>query len=451
MVGVLGPNAIDGPAPGLVEAGHAIYRGSGRKRVRRIFVVAVLIMAALTLALELFLRRIDYGHGIFESTSDETVRRWIELTSAGIFEEIADPVRRYAMSPGKSCVVDGWTFRISSHRTRGPEFPAEKPAGERRLLCLGDSFAFGLWCDEDETLVSHLTRMANAAEERRGSGTIWRPIDLGVPGYHSGQQLRALEQEGLALDPDVVVLYFNTKDIERAGFFYVDDLGALRRDYLPLPTWLRRRLWASHLYGWIATQHKNHVESRPAAHMDPDVPYAHVRADNQAATRTAIERIAAICRERRIPLVFVNQPLMTYMGDARRRDWNVLPLVAWAEDLRAELDLPGVSLLGWMRGYADGVDRMEGIGPGDAPPPPDFLLDAYFADERVQEAVRFAKERAREAGRSWEELSFGEQIACFTGYGKPLPREMDFHLTGEGYGHVARVVYARMQSAGILP
>ena len=112
------------------------------------------------------------------------------------FEEIGDPVRRYAMRPDAACTIDEWTYRISSHRTRGEDFPAEKPDGEKRLLCLGDSYAFGLWSDEDETLVGHLARRANEAERERASGTTWRAVNCGVPGYHAGQQALACSATG---------------------------------------------------------------------------------------------------------------------------------------------------------------------------------------------------------------------------------------------------------------
>src|SRR6185295_513363 len=140
----------------------------------------------------------------------------------------ADPVRRYAMRPGAEAEVDGFHFRVSPQRTRGPAVPAVKPANERRLLCLGDSFAFGLWCDEEETLVARLAARANEREAELGSGRVWRALDLGVPGYHLGQTLRAFEQDGLALQPDVVLLYYNTNDIEQTGFFYDEDIGLLR-------------------------------------------------------------------------------------------------------------------------------------------------------------------------------------------------------------------------------
>jgi lysophospholipase L1-like esterase len=431
---------------GLVEATHAIGREGRRRKLRSGLLVSLFTVALATLGVELFLRVTHQRERSLASNVSRTNRRWIALTQAHVFEEIADPVRRYAMRPLAECTVDGLVFRVSSHRTRGPDFPLAKPANEKRLLCLGDSFAFGLWCSDEETLVGQLARMAQEREDALGSGITWRAIDLGVPGYHSGQQRLALEQDGLALAPDVVVLYYNTNDIEQSGFYYDDGLGVLRRDYLPLPVPLKRALWHwSHLYGWIASRHVRAVESGPTPFLEPRVPFAHVRADNQAYTREAIAGIARLCRERGIPLFFVDQPLFTFLGGMRAPDWPVLPLVQWAESLRAELGLPGYSLLGWMRGYSDGVDRFaEGA-------PPDSLTDLYIADEEVQEAVRWARERVHADGRDFDALSFDEQAAAFAGYPGNVPQQPDFHLTGAGYGHIARLVYPHMQAEGLLP
>jgi len=439
------PGSVDGGhlPPGLSEAAQAIREGSRGGRWRRGVLVSVFTLAALTLAGEVFLRVTDQRGRFFEASVNKTNQRWVDLTTAGIFEEVDDPVLRYAMRPGADAVVEGWRFRVSSHRTRGADFPLEKPADEKRLLCLGDSFAFGLWCDEDQTLVGHLARMANQAEERAGSGVHWRGIDLGVPGYHTEQQVRSFEQFGLQLDPDVVVLYFNTNDIEQEGFFFDAELGVLRRDFLPLPTRLRRWLWHSHLYGWIVNKHRDAIENRPAPHLDPDVPYAHVRADNQRATRASLERLVSLCRERDLPLFFVNQPLMTWMGDIMDPDWEVVELVEWAEDVRKELGVPGVQTLGWARGFSDGVET--------SPEERDFLLDVYFADERAQRAFAYARERAGRTEADWGELSYAEMLEAFAGYPEELPKEIDFHLTGAGYGHIARIVYPGMQAAGMLP
>lgn len=390
----------------------------------------VAITATLTLAaLEIGLRVAGDRERAFAESVNRLHRRWVALLEARVYEEVEDPVRRYAMRPGASTEVDGWLFRVNQHRARGADLPRAKPAGEKRLLALGDSFCFGLWCDEDETLVAHVARQANEALRARGdTETTWRAINLGVPGYHTGQQLAALRDDGLALDPDVVLVYFNSNDINREGFFLDGELAALRTDTLPLPVGLRRTLWSSHLYGFVVRKLVRHQSAKPQAHLDPSVPWSHNNPENRTYTRAAFAEIARLCSERDIPLFVAHQPLMSWSADAWRADWDILPLVDWFEEVRAELALPGVNLLGWMRGNADGVDR----GPSTASDPHDFFLEPFFADEEVQRWIR-AFESGADAG-AFEK-----------------PAEPDFHLTGEGYGSMARVVYAALVAEGFLP
>src|SRR5262245_6709066 len=209
---------------GFADAARAIGRRQRALRWRRGLLASVFSLALLTLGAELFLRLTHQRERALASNVTRTNRRWVALTQAHLFEEVADPVRRYAMRPGAEAEVDGWRFRVSPQRTRGPDVPAVKPASERRLLCLGDSYAFGLWCDEDETLVSRIAARASAREAELGTGLTWRALDLGVPGYHLGQTLRVLEQEGLALAPDLVLLYYNTNDLEQSGFYFDEEL-----------------------------------------------------------------------------------------------------------------------------------------------------------------------------------------------------------------------------------
>lgn len=443
---------LEGMVPGYPDAVVAIERGQRKRKWKRALVALVLSFAAATLCAELFLRFSGYRENVFAGTVNSTISRWVGLMQAGVYEEIDDPVRRYAMRPGAETEVEGWTFRVSSSRARGPELASPKPATERRLLALGDSFCFGLWCDEDETLVGHLTRMANERETELASGLTWQAVNLGVPGYHSGQQLRSFEQEGLALEPDVVVIYYNTNDIQTNGFFFDPQFG-LRNDYLPLPVWLKRALWSSHLYGAIVRWHYMQYQELASPEMDPRVPWAHVREDNQRETKAALARIVELCRERDLPVYFVNQPLLTWLGAMRDPDWDGVPLVEWAETVRAELGIPGTNLMGWARGYGDGVDRFQGLAPGAALPEPDFLLDKYFADVATEAALAWVREKAVAEGRVWDELPYTEQLMSFGTLPPELvpPQEIDFHLSGDGYGHIARVVYPGMQAAGMLP
>jgi hypothetical protein len=144
-------------------------------------------------------------------------------------------------------------------------------------------------------------------------------------------------------------------------------------------------------------------------------------------------------------LFVIHQPLMTFLGSARQADWPILPLDAWFRGVCSELGLSALHLLGWLRGYADNVDRF------DAGAPPDCLTDQYIADERLQEALAWARARAREAGRTWDELPYAEQLPFFAGFPVELPADPDFHLTGAGYAHIARLVHEKLRAEGLLP
>jgi lysophospholipase L1-like esterase len=409
--------------------GSPLARAKGSPLARAKGPLLALATVAATLgAGELVARLTGDRQAAFESGLNRTHRRWAALVQSGFYQSIDDPVRRYAMRPGAEFELDGWTFRASGARTRGADVALPKPPDERRILAIGDSFCFGLWCDEDETVVGRLAALANQAEQAAGGSTHWRAINCGVPGYHTGQQYLALIQDGLALEPDLVLLYFNSNDILADGFFYDDELHALYSDAMPFPSRWRRRLWASHLYGWIERHRERALTAGPSPHLSETSPWSHNRPVNRQATAAALAAIADACRTAHVPLFAIHQPLMSWTGDARSADWEILPLVEWAEARFDELEIAHLNLLGWMRGNRDGVDR----GPEGTAPPPEFLLEPYFADEDVQGYLA-----AMDRGEAPAEVA--------------LPADPDFHLTAEGYAELARLAYPLIQARGWLP
>lgn len=90
---------------------------------------------------------------------------------------------------------------------RSPPVRARQP-GELRILSLGESTTFGSGVAGDETYTARLPLELAA----RGFPRPVTAINAGVPAYSSFQSLRYLEGRGLALEPDLVVVYHEVND-----------------------------------------------------------------------------------------------------------------------------------------------------------------------------------------------------------------------------------------------
>jgi lysophospholipase L1-like esterase len=98
--------------------------------------------------------------------------------------------------------------KCSSQGLRDVEHPFAKPAGVRRIVCLGDSFLWG-WGVENSQMLSTVL-----ARELAGARSGVETINLGVAGYSSVQELARLESDGLAYEPDWTLVLFCDNDLE---------------------------------------------------------------------------------------------------------------------------------------------------------------------------------------------------------------------------------------------
>ena len=164
--------------------------------LRLVLVAAGLLLGVL--AGEIFFRvvpfervkyEIRYGH-----FSGNQVRRFLEY----------DPDLTFRNRRGTSFPDAG--VSINAFGLRGPEIAIAKKPGVRRILCLGDSCTFGALHPYPELLQSALDERAPGAFE---------VLNAGVIGYTSVHGLRWLEQDLLALEPDVVTVYFGWNDMWR--------------------------------------------------------------------------------------------------------------------------------------------------------------------------------------------------------------------------------------------
>ena len=136
----------------------------------------------------------------------------LRLAWGGFYLKDAEPyaaphaTRGWANRPNISVVYGEPEFSVTTtHSSRGyrsAEVAAAK--GERlRVLVLGDSFTYGIGAEGEETFSAQLEQLDPRLEV----------INTGVNGYGTGQELLLLREEGVALDPDIVVVAFFWNDV----------------------------------------------------------------------------------------------------------------------------------------------------------------------------------------------------------------------------------------------
>lgn len=190
----------------------------------------------------------------------------------------------------------------NSHGLRGVEFASAKPEGTYRVLCLGDSCTFGSGADDAGTYPAQL----KAPLEALKSELDVEVINSGVPGFSSYQGLAFLENEGLALAPDVVTIAFGYNDSSpaksgskrayREGLALSDqEFGTARK---PPSPWGIVRLYQR----WQPAPSGAQVS---ATEGDLD---AKVRVDLNEF-RANHEHMLALCKARGIPVILIVWPL----------------------------------------------------------------------------------------------------------------------------------------------
>ncbi|MBZ0251803.1 MAG: SGNH/GDSL hydrolase family protein, partial [Candidatus Methylomirabilis sp.] len=114
-----------------------------------------------------------------------------------------DPVLDWRLRPNVDLAFESREFgavRFESNARglrAGRDIPYEKPAGERRLLALGDSFTYGQWVNLEDTYAERIAALLPG----------WETVNTGVFGYDTDRELYVLETEGLRYAPDVVIQF----------------------------------------------------------------------------------------------------------------------------------------------------------------------------------------------------------------------------------------------------
>ncbi len=99
-------------------------------------------------------------------------------------------------------------IRTNSLGLRSPEITLAKPRDTFRILVLGDSVTFGWSLRGEDTYASQLASLLATLRPNQRVEV----INSGVSGYGTWQELRWLQETGLALDPDVIIVQTHLND-----------------------------------------------------------------------------------------------------------------------------------------------------------------------------------------------------------------------------------------------
>ena len=132
-----------------------------------------------------------------------------ELTDGQHFflRESANPALAYELVPGAKGSAWETEISVSSHGFRDREYAVAKPEGGVRVAVLGDSIAFGNGLPLGETFPKQLEALF------RDSGRRVEVLNMAVAGYDTLNEVALLEQNGLAFEPDLVVVSYCINDV----------------------------------------------------------------------------------------------------------------------------------------------------------------------------------------------------------------------------------------------
>lgn len=283
-----------------------------------------------------------------------------------------DYVRFWKLRPG---AYPELKLVISAQGIRDGSPVGARQPDEKRLLILGEDGAFGLGIPLEKTFGKVLEQSLNAQASGTAGGmpgagpdpgaspgaspggVHWRVINASVPGYSSWQSALYLEDQGLAFEPDLVLLYHQQVDVmplpqgDRSHFLFLQDttdiklyLQRLDLSLLMSPLlhsrallMLRRSVLEKRAVGLATSTSPSDGEADVARPQKGGLPPARL---TRADRLMALERIRSVCELHGIPLVIVKpvyrQPVF---------EDDLLESVAHQHKLRF-IDLPEQRYLG---------------------------------------------------------------------------------------------------------
>lgn len=196
---------------------------------------------------------------------------------------------------------EGWTLRTNALGLREDEVAIPKPQGVVRVLSLGEGAAMGRGVEAEQTYAAVLEERLNGPRGPRRRGGAVEVLNAGVAGYSLWQSAEYLAIRGLALQPDVVMVYALASDMmplgvpDPQGFLLrqdATDRALIERRRLLAP--LRAALQVSHLWRGARTWWVRSSTPPPHPELGTGTPTG-ARVP-QADRLFALDRMLALCQ-----------------------------------------------------------------------------------------------------------------------------------------------------------
>jgi len=211
---------------------------------------------------------------------------------------------------------------------------AYRAGADVKLLLLVDSVSWGDGIDDLRHVYPFLLEQKLAFWDRSRSYEI---VNASVPGYSTFQQLRYLERDGLALEPDAVILQFALNDVveryralaQYGGnnfFLGVDTREAVRGVY---GTLLRRSRAFEAAARWMQAGARRQEEYRVRNLARDDIGPQLERAWER--TIEELDGVRRVCEEHGLPLLLLIAPFRFQVEDPAALRQPQDRLIAWAQ------------------------------------------------------------------------------------------------------------------------
>jgi len=262
-----------------------------------------------------------------------------------------------AGSPGPSGYAPVKTGRrdrqpINALGYRDLERAQPKPEGVRRVVCLGDSFTWGVGVLFDDAWPQRIERLLTRARGER-----WEAVNLAEPGMNAVEESQRLASEGFGYGPDVVVVGYvlnDSEDLDAAEARRAEDWAEeQQRQKGALEAFLDR----SALVRLVRTRVAATIENRRRI-----TGYRSMYEDSYkgwTAAKGALAAMGGMCKAHGVPFVVVIFPLFANPLDARYPFAELHAKVAQAAEQAGAkvLDLlPRYRSLDWRLLVVDGTD-----------------------------------------------------------------------------------------------